>query len=146
MDTWKDSRAKVAAAKFPLKSRDRAVKILVQARRRFRAYRNHNAFNAGPLPGSSTFKLRPKKRGPKDKKEIRMYLISQIHFAWLAGFKDYPTISNKGCPKSPFMKFAESILISEGVFKVIDNLEAFRSYRKKELLASGFRLSRGRVI
>ncbi len=74
-----------------------------------------------------------------------MYLPSQIHYAWVVGFQAYPNINNKDYPDSLFVIIAESILLGEGVARIHTNLEEFRSYRKKQLEASGFKVVRGKV-
>ncbi len=138
-------RAKIAKAKFPFGQKERVEEILVQAACHFRIHRNRQQKNLAPIYGRFQFRKQVQKRGPKDKKEIRMYLLSQIHYAWVVGFKTYPNINNKSYPDSPFVIFAESILLSEGVSRIHTNLEEFRSYRKKQLEASGFKVVRGKV-
>ena len=137
--------AKIAKAKFPYGQRKTVEDILVQAVCHFRIYRNRLRKNLAPLPGKFQFRSQAQKRGPKDKKEVRMYLLSQIHYAWVRGFEVYPKIINKDYPDSPFVIFAESILLSEGVASINTNLEEFRSYRKKQMQASGFQVVRGQV-
>ena len=137
--------AKIAKAKFPFGQRQRVEDILVQAICHFRIHRNRQQKNLAPISGRFQFRKQVQKRGPKDKKELRMYLLSQIHYAWVLGFDDYPKINNKDYADSPFVIFAESILLSEGVARIHTNLEEFRSYRKKQLEASGFKVVRGKV-
>lgn len=137
--------AKIAKAKFPFGQRQRVEDILVQTLCHFRIHRNRQQKNLAPITGRFQFQKQVQKRGPKDKKEIRMYLLSQIHYAWAVGFKAYPNINNKSYPDSPFVIFAESILLGEGVARIHTNLEEFRSYRKKQLEASGFKVVRGKV-
>jgi hypothetical protein len=135
----------IANAKFPFGVRQRVEDILVQAICYFRVHRNRQRKNLVPLPGRFQFRSHVQKCGPKDKKEVRMYLLSQIHYAWVLGFEVYPKINNKDYPDSPFVIFAESILLSEGVARIHTNLEEFRSYRKKQLEASGFKVVRSQV-
>ena len=138
--------AKIAKAKFPFGQRQRVEDILVQAICHFRIHRNRQQKNLAPLSGRFQFRKLAQKRGPKVKKELRMYLLSQIHYAWVLGFETYPRINNKDYPDSAFIIFAESILLSEGVARIHTNLEEFRSYRKKLLEESDFRVVRGKVI
>jgi len=137
--------AKIAKAKFPFDQRKTVEDILVQAVCHFRIYRNRLRKNLVPLPGKFQLRSQAQKRGPKDKKEVRMYLLPKIHYAWVRGFEAYPKINNKDYPDSPFVIFAETILLSEGVARIHTNLEEFRSYRKKQLEASGFKVVRGQV-
>lgn len=137
--------AKIATANFPFGMRQRVEDILVQAICHFRIYRNRQRKNLAPLPGRLEFRKQVQKRGPKDKKAVRMYLLSQIHYAWVLGFKAYPRMNNKDYPDSPFLIFAQSILLSEGVARIHTNLEEFRAYRKKQMQASGFKVVRGKV-
>jgi hypothetical protein len=137
--------SKIANAKFPFGSRARVEDILVQAVCYFRIHRNRQQRNSVPLSGRFQFRKQIQKRGPKDKKEARMYLMSQIFYAWALGFKAYPKINNKDCQDTAFVIFAESILLSEGVARTHTNLEEFRSYRKKQMQASGFQVVRGQV-
>ena len=136
---------KIANAKFPFGSRARVEDILVQAVYYFRIHRNRQQRNSAPLSGRFQFQKQIQKRGPKDKKDTRMYLMSQIHYAWALGFNAYPKINNKDYADSPFVIFAESILLGEGVARIHTNLEEFRSYRKKQMQASGFKVVRGQV-
>jgi len=136
---------KIANAKFPFGSRARVEDILVQAVCYFRIHRNRQQKNSAPLTGKTNFRITPQKRGPKDKKDTRMYLMSQIYYAWILGFNAYPKINNKDYADSPFVIFAQSILLSEGVARIHTNLEEFRSYRKKQIQASGFKVVRGQV-
>jgi len=137
--------SKIANAKFPFGSRARVEDILVQAVCYFRIHCNRQQRNSVPLSGRFQFRKQIQKRGPKDKKEARMYLMSQIFYAWALGFKAYPKINNKDCQDTAFVIFAESILLSEGVARTHTNLEEFRSYRKKQMQASGFQVVRGQV-
>jgi hypothetical protein len=141
----RELQSKIANAKFPFGVRARVENILVQAVCHFRLFRRRHQLNTSPLPGRTHFRVMPLKRGPKDKKEMRMYLLSQIFYAWTLGFKTYPKINNKDCPDNAFVIFAESILFSEGVSRIHTNLEEFRSYRKKQMQASGFEVVRGQV-
>ena len=61
-------------------------------------------------------------------------------------FKKYPKINNKDNAPTPFVRFATAILQREGVGRILHHLEAFRSYRKRTLEASGFEVVRGVVI
>jgi hypothetical protein len=141
----KQLHAKIAKAKFPFGQWQRVEDILVQAVSYFRIHRNRQQKNLAPITGRFQFRKQVQKRGPKDKKEIRMYLPSQIHYAWVVGFQAYPNINNKDYPDSLFVIIAESILLGEGVARIHTNLEEFRSYRKKQLEASGFKVVRGKV-
>jgi hypothetical protein len=137
--------SKIVNAKFPFGVRQRVEDILVQAICHFRIYRNRQRKNLTSQTERFQFRKQIQKRGPKDKKEARMYLMSQIFYAWALGFKAYPKINNKDCPDTAFVIFAESILLSEGVARIHTNLEEFRSYRKKQMQASGFQVVRGQV-
>lgn len=141
----KQLHAAIAKAKFPFSVRQRVEDILVQSVCHFRIHRNRRQKNLAPITGRFHFRKQIQKRGPRDKKEIRMYLLSQIYYAWVVGFRDYPKINNKNYPDSSFVIFAESILLGEGVARIHTNLEEFRSYRKKQLEASGFKVIRGKV-
>lgn len=139
-------QANLARAGFPLARRNRVENILVQVICHFRLFRNRSRVDTPPIPVRTHLRVQPKRRGPKDKKEMRMYLLSQLHYAWVVGFQEYPNINNKNYPSTPFVAFAESVLLFEGIFRIAGNLEEFRAYRKKTLIASGFRLIRGKVI
>ena len=136
---------KIANAKFPFGIRARVENILVQAVCHFRLFRRRQQLNTSPLPGRTHFRVMPLKRGPKSNKDIRMYLLSQIHYVWVFGFNEYPNINNKNYPDTPFVIFAESIMLREGVARIRTNLEEFRTYRKKQMQDSGFQVIRGRV-
>lgn len=139
-------RQKLKSAKFPAAHRDRAEDMVVRAIVHFRLYRNRSQLRAQAILASRhRSNMKPQKRGPKDETLLRMYLLSQLHLAWMIAFKEYPKINNKHYADTPFVVFAESILLTERVFRIRGNLEDFRSYRRHQLESSGFKVSRGKV-
>ncbi len=135
-------RADIAQAKFPYATRAFAEKTIVRSVRQFRVYRAQLGVT----------KLRPEdltaKRGKGRPSEamLRALLISGVFRAWTAAFHKYPTINNKNYPLSPFVRFATAILMREGIGKIEDHLEEFRTHRKKCMVNSGFQVVRGAVI
>ena len=138
-------RGAIRAAQFPFAKRNQVEDIIIRAICHYRLYRLRTKKNAPPIPGRTNFNPTPRKRGPKDKKAERMYLLSQLIYSWLVGFSDYPNINNKDYSASSFVRFIEPILLGEGICRIEGNLEEYRAYRKKQLLASGFTLTRGKV-
>jgi hypothetical protein len=138
-------RSAIRAARFPLDKRNSVEDIIVRAICHYRLYRLRTKNNAAPIPGRTNFNPTLRKRGPKDKKDERIYLLSELFYAWLVGFGDYPKINNKFYSASPFVRFIEPILHDEGISRIEGNLDEYRAYRKKQLLASGFTLTRGKV-
>ncbi len=134
-------RADIAHAKFPFTKRLEVEKVVVRGVRQFRVYRRRIGLNV----------LRPEDlrrrrgRGRPAEMMLRAQLIASLFRAWLIGFLSYPKINNKMDPPTPFVKFATVILQREGVGKISDHLEEFRAYRKKLLMASGFKVVRGVV-
>ena len=137
-------RRKIALARFPTFKRARVEDIVVGAIVNYRLYKNRAKSSKVTAVAIGNPQV-PQKRGPKDKSLMRNYLLAQLHYAWIVGFDDYPVINNKTYLDSRFVEFAESILLSEGIFRVIGNLEAFRSYRARALLGSGFKVVRGKL-
>ena len=136
----------LAKAAFPMANRAQVENILVMAICHYRLFLKRAKNNTAPLPGRTRLNNPPKTRGPKNKKMPRLYLQSQIHYAWLLGKKSYPSINNVDYPTSPFITFAEDVMVGEGIFRATKNWEEFRSYRKREFQKSGIRLVRGKPV
>jgi hypothetical protein len=49
----------------------------------------------------------------------------------MQGIKKKPSVNRRGFNTSKFVLFAEPILMSLGIFNVIDNLNDYKSYRKR---------------
>lgn len=138
-------RRKIANAKFPYNKRPQVENIIIRAIIHCRLYENR--IRSSKLIAATVRRSNmANKRGPKDLSLIRNYLFSELHRAWLIGFGKYPAINNKTYPDTPFVVFVGSILESENIFRTIGNLEEFRSYRRRLLLDSGFKVIRGKVI
>jgi hypothetical protein len=84
--------------------------------------------------------------GRQDDFLLRAYVFSALFRAWMIGFDVYPSINNKHKSATQFVIFADFVLHRLGIGKVEDHLEQFRSYRKKLLIESGFKVVRGKVI
>jgi hypothetical protein len=133
-------------AAFPITNRAQVENILVMAICHYRLFLKRTKNNTAPLPGRMRLNNPPKTRGPKNKKMPRLYLQSQIHYAWIVGKKSYPSINNVDYPTSPFIAFAEDVMVGEGIFRATKNWEEFRSFRKKALQQSGIKLVRGKTV
>lgn len=83
--------------------------------------------------------------GHPDEALYRNIVFSALFRAWMLGKDKYPTVNNKNYPASPFVIFAEPILVGLGIGKIEDHLEEFRSYRKRAFNESGFEVVRGKV-
>jgi len=136
----------LAKAAFPMVNRAQVENILVMAICHYRLFLKRTKNNTAPLPGRMRLNNPPKTRGPKNKKMPRLYLQSQIHYAWIVGKKSYPSINNVDYPTSPFIAFAEDVMVGEGIFRATKNWEEFRSFRKKALQQSGIKLVRGKTV
>jgi hypothetical protein len=90
--------------------------------------------------------MKSRLRGRRDDFLLRAYVFSTLFRAWMIGFNEYPKINNKGSSPTQFGIFADFVLHRLGIGKVEDHLEQFRSYRKKLLIESGFKVVRGKVI
>lgn len=135
-------RADIASAGFPYGARAPAETSTVRAVRQFRIYRKR-------LGGSVVAPrdwTRKRGKGRPSEELPRTLLIAGLFRAWLVAFKKYPKINNKNYPLSPFVRFATAILMREGIGKIEDHLEEFRTYRKKCMVDSGFQVVRGAVI
>ncbi len=137
-----EMRAFIAKTKFPLKSRVRVEAILVRAIRYYRVLRRRSrvALSYGAYPN-----VAKRSRGRPSLKDERNFLISELFRAWMIGFDRYPIINNKIHGPSKFVKFCEPIMRREGIGRVLEHLEQFRAYRKREMQKSGFRVTRGKV-
>ena len=135
-------RADIVAAKFPIEVRERVESILVRSVREFRLQRKRLGKTV-MLPEDLS---RRRGRGRPSEEMLRAVLISALFQAWMIGFDEYPKINNKNHRLTPFVRFATTILMREGIGKTEDHLEEFRSYRKKCMLDSGFQVVRGVVI
>ena len=69
--------------------------------------------------------------GRPSKSAETTYLISVLNTVWMRGIKKKPSVNRRGSNTSKFVLFAEPILMSVGIFNVIDNLIRFKSYRKR---------------
>ena len=124
-------RAAIKSARFPQNSIN-AEDILVNAIELVRKYRNN--------PSASYTKARKvtaknhgtsRKLGRKSEQELRFFLFSALFRAWYLGFEVKPRINNRYGKTTPFVGFADPILMREGIGKTISHLEEYQSYRKK---------------
>ncbi len=138
----KEIREELHDAGFPTIARMKCIRILERAVRHFRLYRG--------FLGQTILKPEdlesPRGKGRPDEGMLRALLISGLFRAWMEAFQEYPKINNKNYPLSPFVRFAMKIMEREGLGKIEDHLEEFRSYRKKLMIQSGFQVVRGKVI
>lgn len=135
-------RKQIIKSKFPLGTRKSTEQIIVRAVRYFRVERRHLSTLAIPNP---TLKPRISKRWP-DESSLRYWLIAELFRVWTKAFGAYPSINNKDYRPTPFVRFCEPILQREGVGKILDHLEEFRSYRIPVMKESGFTVARGKVL
>jgi len=68
------------------------------------------------------------KKGRPAYVQERIYLISTLFQVWLKTFGKRPRINRRGSQDTPFVIFVEPILLSVGIFNVLDNLNMYRSY------------------
>ena len=135
-------RSQIAQARFPLCKRKAIENILTRAVRQYRVLRQHS-----PVAHKPT--LIPNKRrsvGRPAQSLQRNLLIAALYRAWMLGFDEHPTVSNKRDVPSKFFYFAEAILRREGVGKTLRYLEEFQSYRKQQMISSSFTVVRGKVM
>lgn len=71
------------------------------------------------------------KRGRQDQKRQRYILLSAICRAWLLGFNEQPIVNKKGNDSRPFVAFVEDIFMGEGIANTIDNIDVYRTHKKK---------------
>lgn len=69
--------------------------------------------------------------GRPSKSAQTTYLISVLNTVWMRGMNKKPSVSRRDFRDSRFVIFAEPILMSLGIFNIIDNLNDFKSYRKR---------------
>ncbi|QWE27500.1 hypothetical protein [Polynucleobacter sp. AP-Ainpum-60-G11] len=140
-----EMRRHIAGTNMPFTKRRKIEDLLVRAVRYFRIMRSSRHKSSFPRPGNLLVRL-PLARGRQDETLLRAYIFSALFRAWMIGFDQYPKINNKGYPATNFVNFADYVLKRIGIGKAEDHLEEFRSYRKKILIASGFKVVRGKVI
>ena len=71
--------------------------------------------------------------GRKSEQEQRFLIFSALFRAWYLGFEVKPKINNRYGKTTPFVAFAEPILMHEGIGKTIAHSEEYQSYRKRIL-------------
>jgi hypothetical protein len=105
--------------------------ILVRAIRVSRLYRR-------PLPKdifvpelNRWIPYRKPKRGRQDQKRHRYILLSAICRSWLLGFNEQPIVNKRGNDSTPFVAFVEDIFMGEGIANTIDNIDDYRTHKKK---------------
>ncbi len=105
--------------------------ILVRAIRVSRLYR-------GPLPKdifvpelNRWIPYGRAKRGRQDQKRQRYILLSAICRSWLLGFNEQPIVNKRGNDSRPFVAFVEDIFMGEGIANTIDNIDDYRTHKKK---------------
>jgi hypothetical protein len=71
------------------------------------------------------------KRGRQDQKRQRYILLSAICRSWLLGFNEQPIVNKRGNDSRPFVAFVEDIFMGEGIANTIDNIDDYRTHKKK---------------
>ena len=140
-----EMRRHIASSHFPIGTRPTVEDILVRAVRYVRVIRQSRKICHKPLQSQDSL-MKARVRGRQDEALLRAYVFAALFRVWMMGFNEYPKINNKRSAASPFVIFAETVLQRLGIGKIEDHLEEFRSYRRKVLIASGFRVVRGKVI
>ena len=135
-------RADIARAQFPVAKRARAEQTVVRKIRQTRIMRRWLEANPKELGLAPA----PRLRGRPSEALLRAYLLAGLFYAWLEAFGEYPKINNKYHHLTPFVHFVWAILQREGMGKIHQHLEEFRSFRKKAMAEAGFRMVRGVVI
>jgi hypothetical protein len=70
--------------------------------------------------------------GRPSKSAQTTYLISVLNTVWMRGMNKKPSVNRRNSnTTSRFMLFAEPILMSLGIFNVVDNLNKFKAYRNR---------------
>jgi len=129
-NTRSEIRAAVRRAGFP-KHRKKIEHILIRAIRIARLYGkkppkwDYGSDLLHPVPFHPQFKLRPHKSKQRD------LIINALFRSWQLGFDEDPVINNRGYESSPFVRFAEDILLGEEIYNTIDNLDQYRSNKKR---------------
>ena len=125
-NTRLEIRAAIQRGGFP-KHTKKIENILVRAIRIARLYRkkppkwDRGSELLHPVPFHPQFKLRPHKSKHRD------LVINALFRAWQLGFDEEPVINNREYKSTPFVKFAEDILLGEEIYNTIDNLDQYRS-------------------
>ena len=143
-------RSDIAAANFPFGKRREIETLLVRTVRYYRTIKNHRKIrpsqSRAPKLRTGVLVMKSRLRGRQDDFLLRAYVFSALFRAWMIGFDEYPRINKKRKSATQFVIFADFVLHRLGIGKVEDHLEKFRSYRKKLLIESGFKIVRGKVI
>jgi len=125
-------RNQIRQAGFPYGYRQQAEQKILDAIWNIRVQRRivknlYSAYN------NTKIGVRPSQVGagrPSKSAQIT-YLISVLNTVWMCGIKKKPSVNRRGSNISKFVLFAEPILMSLGIFNVIDNLNDFKSYRNR---------------
>jgi len=130
-------RAAIKSARFPQNSKI-AEDIVVEAIYLIRDYRknptkSYNKASKVTRQNHGTSRA----LGRKSEERLRFLLFSALFRAWYLGFGVKPKINNRYGKATPFVGFAEPILMHEGIGKTITHLEEYQSYRKQIIAQSG---------
>jgi len=134
-------RYAITTARFPSKKRKAVETLLVRAVRQFRVMRVRIPVSDGP----THHPVIKRGKGRPNQTLLRNFLIAAVFRAWMVEFNQHPAINRKRDMPTAFVRFAQTILMREGIGKTLDNLEKFQSYRKRLMMSSGFAVARGRV-
>lgn len=106
---------KILEAIWNIRVQRRIVKNL------YTSYDNSKMGNRPPQVGA----------GRPSKSAQTTYLISVLNTVWMRGMNKKPSVNHRKSNASKFVLFAEPILMSLGIFNVIDNLSKFKAYRNR---------------
>ena len=125
-------RNQIRQAGFPTDYRQQAEQKILEAIWNIRVQRRI-AKNLYTACNNSKIGDRPPQvgAGRPSKSAQTTYLISVLNTVWMRGMNKKPSVNRRDFRDSRFVIFAEPILMSLGIFNTIDNLNDFKSYRKR---------------
>ncbi len=125
-------RNQIRQAGFPTDYRQQAEKKILDAIWNIRVQRRI-AKNLYSACNNSKIGERPSQvgAGRPSKSAQTTYLISVLNTVWMRGMSKKPSVNRRDFRDSRFVIFAEPILMSHGIFNIIDKLNDFKAYRKR---------------
>ena len=132
--TQSQLKAEIHLAKFPFNKRQFVYGVISEGLKGFREYstrryRRHTGKLIKKPQSHHTALI-----GRYSQAQARAVLFTALCRAWRRGMGTEPTLNNREDPDSPFFRFAQQVLVHEGVGDIHAHLEQYWSDRKKTVL------------
>ena len=119
-------QSQVRMANIPFGERGPSVAMILEATRNVRVIKKTFGHLYCPMRGCQVAERPPYPTAGRPSLEAETtYIISVLRYVWLKSIQKKPTANRRGDPDSPFVRFAEPILNSVGIFNTLDNLSRY---------------------